>query len=167
MAMGGRLCHARSLFFLPARGLSALVRILRKGVDMDQNPLFVTDIYDALGDIVRALGGPKRVAALMRPDRDLDAAATWLKDCLNRHRREHLDPEQVLWLLREGRAAGCHVAMNYLAAHCGYHEPAPLEPEDERARLQREFAESVAQLTRLAGALGIDAHLPASMRVVK
>lgn len=82
------------------------------------------------------MGGAKVVAASMRPDLSPDAAARWLKDCLNDSRREHLHPGHVMWLLRAGRAAGLHGAIAYLCREVGYSDPAPVEPEDERANLQ-------------------------------
>lgn len=39
---------------------------------------------------------------------------------------------------------------NYIARECGYADPAPIEPEDEIARLQREFVEATKQLGALA-----------------
>jgi hypothetical protein len=112
---------------------------------MNQPALFITDIYDALGDVVRALGGPKKVGAELRPEKPADEAATWVKDCLNRNRREKFDPDQVLWLLRKGREIECHAAMNYLAQQAGYAEPQPIEPETELAKLLREYLELEAK----------------------
>ena len=104
--------------------------------------LFHETVIDALRDVVQGLGGAKAVGAKMRPDKSADVAARWISDCLNPDRAERFDPDQVLWLLRQGRAHGCHAAMNYLAREAGYADPTPVEPEDERARLQREFIEA-------------------------
>lgn len=115
----------------------------------NQSSLFTEDITDALKDAVRALGGPKEVGRKLRPELTADAAGAWLKDCLNPTRRERLDPEQVVWLLREARAAGCHSIMNYLADEGGYTRPAPLAPEDEAAQLQRDFIRAVEHVDGL------------------
>lgn len=120
---------------------------------MSQNTLFSEDFNDALKDVVRALGGTKAVGVRLRPEMAADAAGAWLKDCLNPTRRERLDPEQVLWILREGRKAGCHSAMNFIADETGYVRPAPLEPQDEAAQLQRAFIESVQQQKLIASRL--------------
>lgn len=72
-----------------------------------------------------------------------------MADCLNDSRREHLSPLQVVWLLREGREAGHHGAMRWLAVEAGYTEPAPVEPEDERSRLQREYIDATRNLARM------------------
>lgn len=109
-----------------------------------QQPLFTSDIYDALSDIVRALGGPKKVATQLRPDRPADEAAKWIKDCLNRERRERFDPEQLIWLLARGREVACHGALHFICERAGYEKPGPLNPEDERAKLQRQVIEAVA-----------------------
>jgi hypothetical protein len=110
---------------------------------MTEDQLFSEDINDALRDVIRALGGMKAVAARLRPELGTEAAAGWLKDCLNPSRRERLNPEQVLWLLREGRKVGCHSLMNYLCDEASYCRAQPLEPHDEAAELRRQVVASV------------------------
>ncbi len=132
-----------------------------------QNSLFFESIDDALREVVAALGGSKKVGALMWPEKSLSEAHNLLLACLNSERRERLTPDQVLFLMRQGREAGCHAAMAFIAQHCGYAEPVPLEPEDEKARLQREFVEGVKTLSRISEALGLDHKLPAHLRVAK
>lgn len=114
-----------------------------------QSALFHESITDALREVVQALGGIKKVGAAMRPEKTVDEAARWLADCLNADRREKLCPEQVLWLLREGRKTGCHAAMSYLAGEAGYAAPITIEPEDELAALQRQFIESTRSMTQM------------------
>lgn len=116
---------------------------------MTQLALVHETINDALGAAISFLGGPKKVGAAMRPDQPLDHAAQWVRDCLNVTRREKFSPEQVIWLLREARAAGFHGAMAFIAAECGYADPQPLEPEDEKAELQRAFMEAVRQQSEI------------------
>ncbi len=132
-----------------------------------QTGLFHESLEDALAEIVGMCGGRKAFAAAMWESKSARDAHNKLDACLNRERPEKFDLDEVLYILRAGRAAGCHSAMAFIANACGYTEPQPVNPEDERAKLQREFSDSVKTLTRLAGALGIDAHLPSSMRVVK
>ena len=55
-----------------------------------QEPLFVETVNEALREIVKALGGAKKVAAQLRPQKTVDEAARWLLDCLNPERRERL-----------------------------------------------------------------------------
>ena len=108
----------------------------------EQDRLFITDIYDALGDLVRALGGPKAAGLALKPEKTGEDAAGWVKDCLNRNRREKFDPEQILWLLRRGREVGCHEPINWICANAGYSAPEPKEPETELAKLLREYLEA-------------------------
>lgn len=116
-----------------------------------QDVLFTEDIYDALKDLVRALGGTKAVGAMFRgPSVPADAAGDWLKDCLNPKNRHTLDPAQVLWLIREGKKVGCHSAINFICDDAGYTRPSPLEPRDEVAELQRRFIEAVHESKRIA-----------------
>jgi hypothetical protein len=107
----------------------------------DQAKLFVTDIHDALSDLVRAIGGPKSVGQALKPEKPSDEAAGWVKDCLNRNRREKFDPEHILWLLKKGREAGCHDPIRYICTEAGYTAPEPVEPESELAKLLREYIE--------------------------
>ncbi len=113
---------------------------------MDQQRLIFDDILDALGEVVRALGGPKAVGAAMRPELPMDQAAQWVRDCLNSNRRERFDPSQVLWLLRKGRDASCHGAMHFLCDETGYARPQPLDPKDELAELQRRFIDAAGSV---------------------
>ncbi len=108
--------------------------------------LFYESIYDALRELVRVLGGSKVVSTKLWPEKSLADAQNLLNDCLNTARPHRLNPEQVLWLLREGKRANCHAAMYFIADDAGYSRPAPIEPQDERARLQRDFIESVHAL---------------------
>jgi hypothetical protein len=118
-----------------------------------QNRLFTEDVLDALGDVVRSLGGAKIAGPMMRPDLPALQAARWVLDCLNRDRRERFDPDQVLFLLRKGRETGCHSAMNYISDEAGYTRPSPLEPLDEMAELQRQYIDSVKEQRRIADRL--------------
>jgi hypothetical protein len=111
----------------------------------EQSRLFITDIYDALGDLVRAAGGPKSVGEALYPKKQPDDAAGYVKDCLNRARRETFDAEEIMWLLRRGRELGCHEPMRWICANSGYTAPEPLEQETELARLLREYIDLEAK----------------------
>lgn len=113
---------------------------------MNGPALFHETLLDALREVVHVLGGTKAVGAKMRPEKGADTAGKWVSDCLNADRAERFDPEQVLYLLRAGRAAGRHAAANYLMREAGYADPTPVEPEDERARAQRDFEAAVKTL---------------------
>lgn len=117
---------------------------------MNQPALFHESINDALRELVASMGGTKLVGSRLRPELPADHAGRWLNDCLNESRREHLTPEQVMWLLREGRKVGVHSAISWITEDCGYSVPIPVDPEDERAKLQREYIEAAKSMARLA-----------------
>ncbi len=108
-------------------------------------------ITEALQEVVKACGGVKKIGAMMWPELPIEQAGNKLRDCLNPDRREKLSPEQVVFLLRIGRESGTHAAMNFLARDAGYSDPMPIEPENEVARMQREFVEATRHLSKLAG----------------
>lgn len=118
---------------------------------MTPQDLFYESFADALKAVVQACGGAKSVGAKLWPEKTPDAAARQLNDCLNEARPEKLSPEQVLWLLAAGRQVNCHAAMTYLTREAGYSDPQPVEPEDEKARLQRDYIEAVKGMQALAG----------------
>jgi len=115
--------------------------------------LFHDTLTDALVEVVKSLGGFKTVGLALRPDKSADAASRWLNDCLNANRAEHLEPDQVLFILREGRKAQSHAAINYLLREAGYADAQPIEPEDERAALQRQFNQRVDDLKTILARL--------------
>lgn len=116
---------------------------------MSQPPLFVEDIYEALGAIVTHLGGAKSVGAMFWPAKSAHDAGKLLKDCLNPDRNEKLDPEQVLLLFRLAREANFHVSKHWFDGETGYMPSAPASPQDEQARLV-EVIESAGQTLQSA-----------------
>lgn len=128
----------------------------------EQDKLFITDIYDALGDLVRAAGGPKAVGQILKPEKTSEDAAGWVKDCLNRNRREKFDPEQIHWLLKKGRELGCHEPIRWICENAGYSKPDPVEEETELARLLREY---ISLESRRAGLQPKIDELRAKLRV--
>lgn len=127
---------------------------------MNQPALFHESINDALRELVASMGGTKLVGSRMRPELPADHAGRWLNDCLNESRREHLTPEQVMWLLREGRQIGAHGAMGWIAGEAGYTAPQPLEPDDERSQLQREYIEAAKHMAKVAERIERVAAMP-------
>jgi hypothetical protein len=107
------------------------------------------DIYEALRDTVKHLGGAKIVGHAMRPEKTIDQAQGWLLDCLNPSRPEKLDPEQVIWLLRMAHDSGHHEAKIFIDSATGYQSGAPLTPENEQADLQRKAIEAAQQVNKL------------------
>jgi hypothetical protein len=116
---------------------------------MDQPALFHESFVEALADCVRALGGNKKVGALLWPEKPIEDARRALLDSLNPERPNKLSPEQVLLILREARKVNCHAAMAYIDRECGYADPQPIEPDDEKAALQRQFVEQSKAMQQL------------------
>ena len=115
-----------------------------------QMSLHHESIADALREVIQAAGGPKAVGERMFPDMPIDHAASRVRDCLNHDRRDRFTPDQVMMVLRMGHQAGCHAGMIFIARELGYSDPVPVEPEDEVARLQREFVEASKSLMTMA-----------------
>jgi hypothetical protein len=112
--------------------------------------LFHESLADALRECIAVCGGTKVVGAKLWPEKDPDQAGRHLADCLNDAKRERLSPEQVLLVLRLARAKGCHAGMLYLSRELGYSDPQPVEPEDEKAQLQREYIEAARTMAKLS-----------------
>lgn len=116
----------------------------------DQIPLFVESYDEAITAAVMGMGGFKVVGAMMRPELPADQAGRWLADCVNPARRECLHPDQLGLLRRLARQKGVHVLMAFEAREAGYAEPAALDPETERAKLQREYIQATRVFQSLA-----------------
>ena len=102
-------------------------------------------LNDALKSLVMALGGFKKVGPLLRPEDE--NSDDWLRHCLNGSRREKLSPEQVVFLLREGRRVGFHSAMEFLAMNTGY-KAQPVDADAQRLALQEAIAAGVEMINR-------------------
>lgn len=107
-----------------------------------QIPLFVEDYNEAIRATVNALGGFKKIGHELKPDKGVEEAGRWLADCCNPEKREKLSPPELAFIRRRARIEGCHILAAFEMREAGYHEPQPIEPEDERAALMREFVNS-------------------------
>jgi hypothetical protein len=105
----------------------------------DQIPLFVEDYAEAIRATVQALGGFKRIGHELKPDLSVEAAGRWLADCCNPEKREKLSPSELAWIRRRARQESVHLLAAFEMQDAGYAAPQPVEPEDERAALMREF----------------------------
>ena len=111
-----------------------------------QIPMFVDDLNEAIRATINALGGMKAVGVELKPERPAIEAGKWLADCLNPSKADKIGPEQLAYIRRKARAAGCHILAAFEAQDAGYAPPQPIAPEDEAAQLQREFIASVKAL---------------------
>ncbi len=116
---------------------------------MDTPSLFVESIEEAISEVARVCGG-RMSAVAMWPSLPVREAHNRFDACLNPERREKFDLSDLLYIAKRGREAGCHSLMLFIARDTGYTDPQPVEPEDERARLQREFIQAQKAMTQLA-----------------
>lgn len=108
------------------------------------------DFRTALRTLITSCGGPKKVGSVLRPNMTPAAAGQWLLKAINAEERERLDLEDVVLLLRMGHDHAHHGAMSALADAALYTPPSPIEPEDRRAALKREFIEHAKRMEALA-----------------
>ncbi len=110
---------------------------------MDQPALFYDSYLEALRDDVLVSGGAKVVGKLLFPEKEVEAARNALNDCLNAARRERLSDEQERLIIRRAREVrGFSAAVYFLCDDTGFERPKALNPEDEKAKLQREVIEA-------------------------
>lgn len=107
---------------------------------MQQIEAFHEDVYDALRALVTALGGWKRVGSELWPDKPIDQAGNWLRDCLNPEHRSKLDIDQLLYLLKRGAEQGIHVGMYFITDYCNYEQPRYRTPDEVAAEAKNELA---------------------------
>jgi hypothetical protein len=115
-----------------------------------QIALIHESINDALREDVQAIGGNKAVGAILWPELPIDQAAGKVRDCMNTDRRERMTPDQLALIVRMARRKGSMAVMRWMAHDAGFAEPVPVEPEDERAKLQRDYIEATKMLAQIA-----------------
>lgn len=108
------------------------------------------DINDALVRRVQAAGGFKAVGKRLWPEKGNDTAQRALLDSLNPDRPAHLTPEQMLFVIKLARDEGCHEGMEALCSLLGYAPTTPIDAEDERAELQRQYILAAKTMGRIA-----------------
>lgn len=117
---------------------------------MLQSHLFHERIEDAISAVIDRCGGRKAFACELYPDKPPRDAHNLLDACLNPERREKLAPSQLLFVMKRGRSSDCHDLALFLMRESGYSDPLPVDPEDEVAKMQREFIDATRRLTSLA-----------------
>ena len=136
---------------------------------MDSPALFYESYLEALRDDVMALGGPKVVGPWFWPEteKSVEAARNALNDCLNAARRERLTDAQERLIMRRAREVrGFSAAIYYLCDEAGFERPKAINPEDEQAKLMRDFNRNVENLHKLAERIQQNGG-PAALKVVK
>jgi hypothetical protein len=119
---------------------------------MQENLPFFEGPEDALRAAVAALGGAKKVGAMLWPDKTIDAAGRQLLDALNPGRAEKLDITQVMFMFKRARDVGCHAPFLWFAGDVGY-EAKPVTPAEEENRLVDVIEASSKTLTAALAAM--------------
>ena len=104
----------------------------------NQQQLWHDTIYDSVGAAVDAIGGSKVVAHTLWPAKNIIDGSKYLRHCLNEDRNEKISLDEFVLIWRLSRNKGCHTIAQYIANTCFYNFT-PIEPEDRKAELQREF----------------------------
>lgn len=107
---------------------------------------------DALRAAVQALGGAKKVGAMLWPDKTIDNAGRQLLDCLNASRAEKLELSQIMRVLSWAKDAGFHAPFAWLAGEVGY-EARPITKAEEVDRLTQVVEQSSKTLAAAVAAL--------------
>ena len=126
----------------------------------DELPYFES-AEDALRAAVQALGGAKRVGALLWPDKTPDHAGRLLLDCINVGRAEKLSLSQAMRVLALAKEAGCHAPMLWICGEVGY-DARPVTKAEEVDRVAavmeqsaKTLASAIATLERLQRVRGV------------
>jgi hypothetical protein len=117
---------------------------------MESAALWHDCIEDAIAEACNAMGGRKAVAVLLWPSKPVREAHNRIDACLNPERNEKLSPAELMFIAGKAREVNCHSVIRFLCQECGYQEPVAREPEDEKARLQRDFIKAQQAMSKLA-----------------
>jgi hypothetical protein len=91
---------------------------------VSQQELFHADEYDALTEDCKAIG-VKQLAALLKPDSDIENAAKWVSNCLDRKRDQDFDPPHYTIIVNEARKKGSFAYVTYLMRATYFEPPIP------------------------------------------
>lgn len=127
--------------------------------DTRQEPLFFDRVEDAIDHAVRACGGRKHIACKLWPEKPPRDAHNLLDACLNPERREKLDANQILYVMRAAREAGCHALAHYIADESGYERAKPRSRQAEVEDLQKQVI-AAAKMIEAASRRLRDLNLP-------
>lgn len=119
---------------------------------MQTEMLFFESPEDALRTAIQALGGAKKVGAMLWPDKSIDNAARLLLDCVNASRPEKLEITQIMRVFALAREIGCHAPFAWFSGEVGY-EAKPIVKSDEVDRLASMIEQSSKLLAASLAAL--------------
>lgn len=107
---------------------------------------------DALRAAVQALGGSKKVGAMLWPDKGVDTASRLLLDCINPSRAEKLEASQIMRVFALAKDSGCHGPFAWFAGEVGY-DVKPITKAEEVDRLTTVVEQSTRTLAAALTAL--------------
>ena len=114
----------------------------------EQHQLFIESLAESLAELVQQLGGAKAAGLELWPEKTAGEAGKHLLNCLNPDHSQKLSLEQIDFLISRGKQKNAHVVLQYLGKQYGY-QITPIEPEDEKAQLQRDYIQAVGVLEEL------------------
>lgn len=94
--------------------------------------------------------GSKFVGSALWPEKSVFDAQRLLLNSLNDDRPEKLSPDQAYLIEKMARERGIHLAVEFRCSDMGYSSPTPIEPEDEKAVLMRDFIQAQKAMSLLA-----------------
>ena len=110
---------------------------------MQQETLFYEDIWDAIRTDVMAAGGWKAVGHALHPKKTPPAAAEFLKCQVNPSRNEKLDAEEIALIKKLAKAKNSFAIHYFECDQLGMTRGSPIEPEDEMAKLKKDYINAV------------------------
>lgn len=119
-------------------------------MEMKQLELTPTTLREALEAEIQAAGGWRLVAKALHPDKYRDSpdnAMRFLRNQINPDHNQKLDyyQAQLLKHLAKDRN-GSSQLLHFDCDDLGYTQPSPIRPEDEKAKLQKDFINAVGRL---------------------
>ncbi len=106
-------------------------------------------IFEAVADDLKVLGGPKSAAGIFFPAKSPDRGADTLRAWCNPNRAEEPSADELFLLIEKARErAGFSEIARYMEQRLNCRMEF-LSPEDERARLQRDYTAAVKLLASL------------------
>jgi len=108
---------------------------------------FFESAEDATQHAIRSSGkAPKAIASALWPSLIQASAYARLMNALNPDKAEKLTADEHAFI---AEFCGQYDFLQYLAHRLSHSQPVPVAPEDQHARLQREFVEAVSRLGQL------------------
>ena len=106
-------------------------------------------IFEAIADDLKVLGGPKAAAGIFFPAKSPDRGADTLRAWSSSGRAEEPSADELFLLIEKARErAGFSEVARFMEQRLNCRIEF-LSPQDERARLQREYVAAVRVLTSL------------------